>query len=244
MKNFATASTRDDCFVRRFELILSCEHASNRIPAFLKKYFSASILKTHRAIDFGALELAGRLQKHFSVPCFTGEWSRLVTDLNRSPHHPQVISEFLKSRPEVSRPDLLARFYTPYRSAATRRIGQALRRKRPVLHLSVHSFTPALHGKIRQTDIGLLYDPARQQEKDFCRRWKSLLAQTAPEWRVRYNYPYRGASDAFTTTLRHHFGMRYLGVEIEINQKYVLKPDRRWKALQQTLIHSLERALA
>ena len=37
--------------------------------------------------------------------------------------------------------------------------------------------------------------------------------------KVRFNYPYKGTSDGLTTTLRKKFGPRYVGIEIEINQK-------------------------
>ena len=33
-----------------------------------------------------------------------------------------------------------------------------------MIHLSSHSFTPELDGKVRKADIGLIYDPARQRE--------------------------------------------------------------------------------
>ena len=37
---------------------------------------------------------------------------------------------------------------------------------------------------------------------------------------MRYNYPYLGKADGFTTYLRKQFQTHYLGIEIEINQKY------------------------
>jgi hypothetical protein len=38
--------------------------------------------------------------------------------------------------------------------------------------------------------------------------------------KVRFNYPYKGTSDGLTTTLRKKFGPQYVGIEIEINQKF------------------------
>ena len=32
-------------------------------------------------------------------------------------------------------------------------------RGRRVIHISSHSFTPELNGKVRRADVGLLYDP-------------------------------------------------------------------------------------
>jgi predicted N-formylglutamate amidohydrolase len=47
---------------------------------------------------------------------------------------------------------------------------------------------------------------------------RTALRALSPAWRVRLNYPYHGASDGLTTSLRRTFGPRYLGVEIELNQ--------------------------
>jgi hypothetical protein len=38
---------------------------------------------------------------------------------------------------------------------------------------------------------------------------------------VRYNYPYLGKMDGFTTYLRKQFISNYIGIELEVNQKYV-----------------------
>ena len=60
----------------------------------------------------------------------------------------------------------------------------------------------------------------------------------APELRVRYNYPYRGDSDGLTTWLRKkHPAARYLGIEIEINQRLV--GTRGWRSFQDSIATSL-----
>jgi hypothetical protein len=44
-------------------------------------------------------------------------------------------------------------------------------------------------------------------------------------YHVRFNYPYRGVNDGFTTANRRVFApQEYLGVEIEVNQKLLLDP--------------------
>lgn len=112
------------------------------------------------------------------------------------------------------------------------------------LHLSVHSFTPILNGKVRNADIGLLYDPSRSAEKLFCRQWQKALAATQPTLRIRRNYPYRGNADALVTSLRQNFGENsYLGIEIEINQAIPLSGKNTWARLQQALIAALRKTL-
>ena len=88
-----------------------------------------------------------------------------------------------------------------------------------IIHLGIHSFTPELNGKVRNTDIGILYDPARPQERAYANVIKAEIKRLYPAMKVRFNYPYKGTSDGLTTTLRKKFGPGYVGIEIEINQK-------------------------
>jgi hypothetical protein len=60
---------------------------------------------------------------------------------------------------------------------------------------------------------------------------------------VRRNYPYRGVSDCLVTTLRRHFrDERYLGVEIEVNQKLPQGEAGLWHHVRQVLLESLRAA--
>ena len=112
-------------------------------------------------------------------------------------------------------------------------MGQAVARRRRVIHISSHSFTPELDGKVRRADVGLLYHPGRQGEALLCARWKAALSAVAPELRVRRNYPYAGKGDGLTSHLRRRFPPgAYVGVELEINQSIVVKAGRRWTALR------------
>jgi len=116
--------------------------------------------------------------------------------------------------------------------------------RKPVLHLSIHTFTPVLRGKTRHCDIGLLFDPSRPREKSFCAFWKQELHAIAPALIVRSNYPYPGRADSFTAYLRKSLPpSKYLGIELEINQKYPRSSPRLWEQIQQALILSLSRAL-
>ena len=140
---------------------------------------------------------------------------------------------------------MLQRYYFPYRAWVEMQVREAVARDVTLLHVSCHSFTPRLHSVERRADIGLLYDPARVAETDFCKAWQRRIRCLAPDLIVRRNYPYRGYDDGLTTYLRRLFpGARYLGIELEVNQKYPLGDAPEWRATRSLLVASLEQALA
>ncbi len=206
---------------QRLKLLLTCEHGGNEIPASYQDYFleAKESLNSHRGIDFGALDLFGYLKplashSHYSTT------SRLLVELNRSLHHPHLFSSFTKTIAEESKTAILNDYYFPYRKQVQEWIEKEIKQGFQVLHVSVHSFTPELNGEVRNADIGLLYDPSRESEKAFCKRWKSSINQIEPALKVRFNYPYLGKADGFTTALRKLFPVNYSGIELEINQKW------------------------
>lgn len=191
------------------------------------------MLRNHRGWDPGALRLA----RAFGAALFFSTTTRLLVDLNRSIGNPSVFSEFTRALPRAERFRILARHYLPYRVSATQAIEAAM----PVLHLSVHSFTPVLRGRVRGMDVGLLFDPARRSERAFCERWRASLR--AAGLAVRLNAPYRGTSDGFTSWLRRLFPeRRYLGVELEVNQRLVRRGGGAWRRLVRTVVESFETA--
>lgn len=222
-------------------LILTCEHGGNQIPAAYRSHFrgAQAVLQSHRGHDPGALELARKLSRELKAPLHFSQTSRLLVELNRTLGHPRVFSEFTRDLPDEDRAALLREFYEPYRRAVEAEITHQLQRG-PVVHVSVHSFTPVMNGKTRRTEIGLLFDPSRSAELEFCTRWKRSLKNHSPELAVHFNLPYRGTSDGFTTALRKlHPDPSYAGIEIEVNQKFPLSDAKTWRELQAVLSRTL-----
>jgi predicted N-formylglutamate amidohydrolase len=225
--------------------LVSCEHGGNRIPAPYRSLFRGydALLDTHRGYDFGALVMARALARALRAPLVTSTISRLLIDLNRSIGHPRVFSAATRGAPASLRANIAERHYWPYRLRVERLVRQSVSRRRRVIHISSHSFTPELDGKVRSADVGLLYHPGRRGEAELCARWKSSLAELAPQLRVRRNYPYAGKGDGLTSYLRQRFAPSvYVGIELEINQSIVLVAGRRWTALRSSLIDSLRTA--
>lgn len=100
-----------------------------------------------------------------------------------------------------------------------------MRGGRTMIHVGVHSFVPVLHGQRRKTEIGLLFDPARTAEAEFCWRVKRSLKKELDR-AVHFNLPYRGTGNGLVTELRKEFSKQYLGIELEINQRLLPQYSR------------------
>ena len=219
------------------KLMLTCEHASNHLPAAFKKTIPANVQESHRTYDIGALAVFRKLVR-FAKPEFhcEGKFSRLFVDLNRTITNKSAFSEYyedLESRDKAAAEKARAQasaYWKEYRNDVEKFVQQNIgpsadsagspTLKTEIVHLGIHSFTPVLNGKVRNADIGILYDPARPQERAYAQVIKDEIKRLYPAMKVRFNYPYKGSSDGLTTTLRKKFGARYAGIEIEINQKF------------------------
>lgn len=219
--------------------IVTCEHATNFIPEEYRELFAIdpSVLDSHRGFDQGAREAANRIAAYLKAPLFHAPVSRLLVDCNRSPANPSLFSSFTKHMSENWKTRILTRYYHPFRNQVAQHVHSKAVRTR-VVHLSVHSFTPAFEGTVRTADIGLLYDPSRATERTCAATMKKTLERDYPQLRIRMNYPYRGVSDGHTTFYRKHFDeARYIGIEIEFNQDLV--NSEQWKPVVDSVGASL-----
>lgn len=203
------------------KLIFSCEHGGNKIPENYKSkfYIAKAALNSHRGLDYGSLDLF-KYCSDLSDYHQSNEVSRLLIELNRSLHHPKLFSEFSKALSKSDRLEIINKIYIPYRNEIENEITNLIGMGEKVLHISFHSFTPVLDGQERKADIGLLYDPSRELEKAISKSLKKFITSELPNFKIRYNYPYLGKADGFTTYLRTKFPNNYSGIELEINQKF------------------------
>ncbi len=201
--------------------VVTCEHAGNTVPLNYAHLFHGKeeILQSHRGWDPGAVEVATALSKELSAPFFICETTRLLVEPNRSLHSESLFSEYSQSLTDAEKNHLLENYYHPHRSA----VEQLIRNSSDgILHLSIHTFTPVWDGRERIIDLGLLFDPDRTNEAKVCEDYRTKLKKSLPAMNIEFNAPYKGIDDGFTTYLRTQFDNdRYLGIEIEINQKFV-----------------------
>jgi predicted N-formylglutamate amidohydrolase len=232
----------------RYASVVSCEHGGNRVPRAYAYLFRSPAAKAaldgHRGSDIGALSIARLLARRLDVPLYAGTVTRLLVDLNRSPHHRALFSEFSRPLATAERRGLLETLYFPHRERVTAAVRHGISQRGAAVHIAVHTFTPSIDGKERNADLGLLYDPRRDGEKRLCADWTRTLRSLSPETSVRLNYPYRGTADGLTTSLRKIFADdEYVGIELEINQSLACAAGRKTRCLVALLQASLNSVL-
>ena len=149
----------------RSRAILTCDHASLRIPRRLGTLgLGPQDLERHIAWDIGAELVARRLTEILDAPLAVAGYSRLVVDCNR----PLTVPEAFVTRSEdtdvpgnmgMSTQEQAERaeaFFWPYQDAIHKLVIAHLKRCVPVM-IFVHSFTPVFRGVQRPWDIGVLW---------------------------------------------------------------------------------------
>ena len=232
----------------RDRLVLTCEHAGNVVPERYRSLFTGHehLLPTHRGWDPGALLLAREMAARFHAPLYFEETTRLLVDLNRSVGNPELHSEATRHLSLRERREILDAYYHPHRRRVAAAIDELVSTsEQRIVHIASHSFTPELHGHVRTADVGLLYDPGRPGEVAFASAWLDALNAADPSLRLRRNYPYIGRSDGVAQWLRRrHPPDRYVGIELEVNQRYVEKGGPAWRKIRRTLVDTLGVALS
>lgn len=220
-------------------VILTCEHAGNEVPDRYKFLFvgDSEVLETHRGWDPGAWKLAEYLSVNLVAPVFGCHTTRLLIEANRSLNSAELFSQFSNNLPEIDKKNLIETFYKPYRNQIQQAIEVSLK---PILHLSIHSFTPVWNNVTRAVDIGILFDPDLPSEKMFTDLLQRELINNLPSLTIRFNEPYKGTDDGITTWLRNYYSNdKYTGIELEVNQKFAsdlsVIQDKIVKSIRSTL---------
>ena len=223
-------------------LVLTCEHARNRLPAGCSPDGAErAILRSHWGYDIGARQVTAALARGLGASAITGRWSRLWIDLNRRVEDPTLIRERVEGRllswnahlGAAERERRLLEHHAPYHEALDRLILRRLVRGRRPLLLAVHTFTPRLDGRTRAFDAGVLFE----RDERLARVLHGALRRSG--LRVRYNEPYSGMAGMMYSVDRHgkHHGLPCL--ELELNQG--LFTERRRAA---PLFVAVERAVS
>jgi predicted N-formylglutamate amidohydrolase len=213
-------------------VVVSCEHASARVPEGVDLGVPDEALASHVAWDEGAAIVAQAVAASLGAPIFLGVYTRLFVDLNRFATNPAVIPAIAFGTPvpgnasltEVNRRERLDLYHTPYREAVAGAVAAGIAARGACVHLSMHSFTDApLFGVPRDYDSGILFDPDRYLDRVVAAALIDGLSRRGIGSVA--NQPYTGTGDGLTTALRMRHGDReYAGIEVETSHRVVRAP--------------------
>jgi predicted N-formylglutamate amidohydrolase len=230
------------------KIVLTCEHGGAQIPAPYKKLFlkKASVLKTHRGLDIGALPVALELKEILKAPLIFSVVSRLLIDLNRLLVSPTLFSEFTEPLEETEKNKIIEAYYRPHWQKLDQTFRGLVSKKHQVFHIGVHSMTDNFHGNKRHMQLALLYNPKRKAEKQFAKIWIEELRKEFPDFIIARNNPYEGKNGGVTSFFRKEFSEnQYVGVELEINQGFFssIKTDKKRRQFSLSLASALKLAV-
>ncbi len=134
------------------QLILTCEHAANRVPQAYSELFAGQqqVLDSHRGWDPGSLSLGKTFQRQLKAPLLSTNFTRLLVEPNRSLHHRHLFSEFTVDLDELDKQAILDEYYHPHRNRLESWIFAQTANGQAVVHLSVHTFTPTFNGRAQR----------------------------------------------------------------------------------------------
>lgn len=211
-------------------LVLSCEHASARLPPPLETTASdREWMGTHWALDIGARSVTLGIAECTRSPAVLARFSRLVCDPNRHPDRPDLVRDSVEGVPlsfnqgidaaEVKR--RIDTYHEPYHQALDRVLAHRLESPDPVLFFSIHSCTPIWERRLRTMDIGILFDRYDAEAKALQRELE------AEGFFVALNEPYSAMGTGLMYAAERH-GQEHdiTHLELEFNQALICTPER------------------
>lgn len=198
-------------------LVLSCEHASVRLPSpYSWPAHDAWLVGTHWSYDLGARALTLELAHELHASAVLSRFTRLLIDPNRGLDQPDLFRAQAEGKPihlnlglsEAERARRIEHYYAPYHSA----LEQAIARCEAPLLLSIHSFTPNYEGVVRDVEIGVLFN----QEEEHAHALSQQLAHVFPG--VRENEPWSGKGGLIYSAEMHAQRFGRVALELEVRQ--------------------------
>ena len=198
-------------------VVLTCEHASQRMPAPWEWPESDRwLVGTHWAYDIGAAELTRELAQELGASAVLSRFTRLLCDANREESDPTLFREVADGHPvELNRSLSLEerarrveRLWRPYHAAVDRTVRAAT----APLVLAVHTFTPVYEGEARELEVGVLFDAEEELAEDLA------LALRRERLIVDLNEPYSGRAGLIYSADRHARAHGRRALELEVRQ--------------------------
>lgn len=202
-------------------ILITCETAGTLVPEMLFAGEGEAAVLDPGSVDGAGGEIADRIATLLSMPSIANPYRHELIDVTRSVGHRRLFGPTTGCWPLQKKQQLIDVVHAPYRRRVELAIRRILQQFPFVVHLSVRTFELRSADKVHRTDVGLAYDPSRDDEAEFCLEWIDELYREFPHLRVRRNYPRRGTVDSLAKMMRRRFPPeQYLGVEVLLNRAW------------------------
>jgi predicted N-formylglutamate amidohydrolase len=187
----------------RRALVLTCEHASNRLPAPWRwPEADHRLVGDHWAYDPGASELTSELAMRLDAPAVLANFTRLLVDPNRATDDQDLFRTVADGKPvrlndaisAIERDARIQGYWQPYHDA----VDALVRAVRPRLLVSIHSYTTNYEGQPRAVEIGVLH----RGQLPLATAFRDHLAESTGR-DVRINEPWSGELGLIYSAERH-----------------------------------------
>ncbi len=212
----------------RASLLLVCDHATPFIPRALNGLgLDEASLSRHIAWDIGIAEVTRHLARRLDAAAVLSHFSRLIVDPNRPLDNPTLMPEISdgtvvpgnRGLTPAARRARIDTFFRPYHQAIDAGIDAMQAQGRVPVLISMHSFTPVMHGIQRPWEIGILWNRDPRLPKPLMERLRTEGLT------VGDNEPYSGADGHGYTQHSHGDSRGIANVLIEVRQDLIDTPQ-------------------
>lgn len=205
-------------------VILTCEHATNRMPNGWDWHPEDRWLQDlHWGSDLGVAPIVRGLAGALGAKAILSRFTRVLVDPNRHEDSDTLFLSEAEGRPVHLNQDLddrervrrLVHLYRPYHEA----IERVVQTTPGVLLVSLHSFTPVWNGVHRPMEVGVLFDEDEALARHVAPVFEEHGFQTA------LDAPYSGRGGLMYSVQHHATQAGRAAIEIELRQDRTVDPE-------------------
>jgi len=208
------------------QILITCEHASNRLPEPYHWGTSEDLKNQHWAIDLGAEQLTRNLIKKFGSVALIANVSRLLIDYNRplvGPNSETLFRlkcddnevSFNKDLDEEEKERRIKSYHEPYQ----KQYQMLLDKPEFKYVISVHSYTNCYEGNKRDVEIGILHRHECPQSIALAQNIKDEFKKLGYDCRL--NEPWTGE---IMDILKQAHSKNKIAFAIEVRQDILQNP--------------------
>jgi len=212
---------------KNLSLLLTCEHASQRLPPPWKwPHQDNWLIGTHWSHDLGSEACGLELAELFGCPLLLSRFSRLLIDPNRPLNSNTLFRETADGKmiflnQQIKEEEKKTRINLLYKSYHEK-LQQLTFDLKPQIIVSLHSFTPVYESNPRHIEIGVLYNQDKSLAQEVSDQFRSY------QYESRLNEPWSGR-DGFMYAVENACQHSKISKPIMLEFRQDLLTNAQWR---------------